>query len=171
MLITRTEEYGVRLVLRMAREGGQLTVTRLAELENLPEPTVAKVLLQLRRGGIVRAERGRNGGYSLADEPRRLSVAQVLGALGEPLFAGRFCQSEVACACPNNAECSLRSVWSHIDTMIGKVLEGTSLQDLLGSEEDVGRHVLGLWPLEAAPAAANTDSGGRRSPAYEGENA
>ncbi len=171
MLITRSEEYGIRLVLRLAREGGQVTVTRLAELENLPEPTVAKVLLQLRRGGIVRAERGRKGGYSLAAEPRALSVARVLGALGEPLFAGRFCQSEFACACPNDAECSLRSVWSHIDTMIGKVLEGTSLQDLLGSEESVGRHVLGLWPLEAAPAPVSNGSGGQGSPAYEGENA
>lgn len=170
MLITRTEEYGVRLVLRMAREGGQMTVSRLAELEALPEPTVAKVLLQLRRGGIVRAERGRTGGYFLADEPRRLTVARVLAALGEPLFAGRFCQSESACACPNDAECSLRSVWCHIDTMIGKVLEGTTLQDLLGSEETVGRHVLGLWPLEAAPVPLNEQSGRAIPPERQGEN-
>ncbi len=170
MLITRSEEYGVRLVLRLARQQEQLNVTQLAELENLPEPTVAKVLLQLRKAGIVSAERGRNGGYSLMEPPETTSVAQVLGALGEPLFSGRFCQSEVSCDCPNDPECGLRSVWSHIDRMIEAVLSGTTLKDLLGTERSVEHHVRGLWPLLNGSSSASVDTGSI-APVYEGENA
>jgi len=157
VLITKSEEYGVRLVMRMAREGGQLSVTQLAEMERLPETTVAKVLLQLRKAGLVRAERGRNGGYVLAEAPARISMARVLQALGEPLFSGRFCQAEIACACPNDAACGLRSVWAHIDRMIEKVLAGTTVEDLLAREDAVDRHVRSLWPIE-------TDSGTAREP-------
>ena len=170
MLITRNEEYGVRLVLRLARQQEQLTVTQLAELENLPEPTVSKVLLQLRRARLVSAERGRNGGYTLVDPPETTSVARVLGALGEPLFAGRFCQSEPSCDCPNDSECGLRSVWSHIDRMIEAVLSGTTLKDLLGTERSVEHHVRGLWPLTGSRGAGSVDTG-RMTPVYEGENA
>ena len=57
MRISKAEEYGVRLVMRLAAHGRQLTVTQLAELENLPEPTVAKVLSPLRRGVTCRSVR------------------------------------------------------------------------------------------------------------------
>ena len=155
MLITKMEEYGVRLVMRMAREGGQLSVTQLAEMERLPETTVAKVLLELRKAGVVRAERGRRGGYALADAPSRISMARVLQALGEPLFSGRFCQAELEADCPNDAACGLRSVWAHIDRMIGRVLAGTTVEDLLAREDAVDRHVRTLWPLETPAGGGN----------------
>jgi Rrf2 family transcriptional regulator, iron-sulfur cluster assembly transcription factor len=150
MRISKTEEHGVRLVMRLAAHGRQLTVTQLAELENLPEPTVAKVLLLLRRGGIVRAERGRHGGYSLSTSPSRISVGQVLESLGKPLFEGRFCYGvEVPDdrGCPREDGCGLRSVWRHIEMMVMRVLFGTSLNDLLHGEESVEAHVGDLWPL------------------------
>ena len=160
MQITRTEEYGIRLAMRLARSRDRLTVAELAELERIPAPTVAKVLHHLRRGGIVRAERGRNGGFVLSDAPERISVGSVLGTLGEPLFAGRFCTGEAWCDCPSQDECGLRPVWCHIDRMIGRVLEGTTLKDLLDGERSMERHVRGLWPVEAAP---ESEDGGRRT--------
>jgi len=167
MQITRNEEYGIRLAIRLARQGERMTVEELARLERLPAPTVAKVLLQLRRGGVVRAERGRNGGYALADAPGRISVGRVLGSLGEPLFAGRFCRTEPACECPSRVECGLRAVWCHIDAMIGRVLEGTTLEDLLGGEGSVARHVRRLWSVEDGEVS-NVRAGNGAVPA-EGE--
>lgn len=155
MMITRNEEYGIRLAMRLARHEGRATVEELARMERLPAPTVAKVLLQLRRGGIVRAERGRNGGYVLADVPERISVGRVLGSVGEPLFAGRFCTAEAGCDCPSRVECGLRAVWCHIDGMIGRVLEGTTLSDLLGGERRMEQHVRELWPVAEPPENGN----------------
>ncbi len=159
MMITRTEEYGIRLAMRLARHGGRMTVEELARLERLPSPTVAKVLLRLRRGGVVLAERGRNGGYILADAPERISVGRVLGSVGEPLFAGRFCSAEPGCDCPSHEECGLRAVWCHIDGMIGRVLERTMLSDLLTGERAMARHVRRLWPVET-PAGEEREGTG-----------
>ncbi len=161
MQITKTEEHGIRLVMRMAALNRQLTVAELARLENLPEPTVAKVLLQLKDGGVVVSERGRKGGYRLAAPPDQLSVGRVLDVLGNPLFVGRFCRplpvpSERTC--PRIDECGLRSVWHHLETMIMRVLAGTSLSDLLGKEESVKRHVVALWPGGGIDGPNGTES-------------
>jgi Rrf2 family iron-sulfur cluster assembly transcriptional regulator len=171
MRISKAEEYGVRLVMRLAAHGRQLTVTQLAELENLPEPTVAKVLSPLRRGGIVRAERGRHGGYSLSASPSRISVGQVLEALGEPLFEGRFCYGTEAPddrGCPREDGCGLRSVWRHIETMVMRVLFGTSLNDLLHGEESVEAHVGDLWPLRTGSGSGRLSTIENRERARQG---
>jgi len=144
MQITRTEEHGLRLVTRLAAEGGQLSVGEMAAMEQIPEPTVAKVLLALRRAGLVRAVRGRNGGYRLAAEASENSGGRVLEALGQPLFEGRFCKtldSESDMICPHDAACGIRPVWEHIESLIFNVLEKTTLADLLGGEESVREHV------------------------------
>ncbi len=144
MQISKTEEHGLRLVMRLAAHGGQLTVGELSEAENLPEPTVAKVLLGLRRAGLVRAERGRNGGYTLARRPEEISVGEVLESVGEPLFEGRFCQGmelPTGRACPHEDACGIRPVWQYIETMVMRVLSGTTLADVLEGEAAVRRHV------------------------------
>ena len=48
-------------MLRLAADGGRLNIRELAQLEAIPEATVAKVISKLRRAGLVCAERGRNG--------------------------------------------------------------------------------------------------------------
>ena len=54
--VTRAEEQAVRLIMRMAHVGDQVTLGDLAAAENLPEPTVAKLLGMLRRGGVIDQE-------------------------------------------------------------------------------------------------------------------
>ena len=56
--VTRAEEQAVRLSMRLAMVREQMTLAQLAQAEDLPEPTVAKLLNMLRRGGVVEAVRG-----------------------------------------------------------------------------------------------------------------
>ncbi len=91
MRITKFEEYGLRLVLRLAAAGGQLTIRELAEREGIPEATVAKVIARLRAAGLVRAARGRNGGYALAEPASAITIARIVEAFDERLYDPGFC--------------------------------------------------------------------------------
>ena len=85
--VTRAEEQAVRLTMRLATEGCQKTLGELAVEENLPEPTVAKLLGMLRRGGVVQAVRGRHGGYVLAGAPETISAGAVIRSVcGDEVF-------------------------------------------------------------------------------------
>lgn len=128
----------MRLALELARRGGvTVPLPELAAAEGIPPPVAAKVLLRLRRGGVVVAARGRAGGYVLAGPPAAISVARVLRAVGEPLFGASYCrQYEVAAdqPCSRAAGCSLRPVWAGLEALLGRHLDRITLADLLASE-------------------------------------
>lgn len=144
--ITRAEEQALRLIMRLAATGQQQTLGELADGESLPEPTVAKLLGYLRRGGVVDAVRGRNGGYILADEPARISAAKVIGCInGDPAFSYP-CTNPSDADCPRVGDCGLRPVWRHLENRVTAVLEQTSIADLLRSEAAASANLQDLWP-------------------------
>ena len=144
--ITRAEEQALRLIMRLASAGQQQTLGELAKSEALPEPTVAKLLGFLRRGGVVDAVRGRNGGYTLADEPRKISAGKVIWCInGDPAFSYP-CNDQMEADCPRNNDCGLRPVWHHLEQRVASVLEQTSIADLLTKEATATVNVQRLWP-------------------------
>lgn len=146
--VTRAEEQAVRLMMRMALFARQVTLAELAESEDLPEPTVAKLLGMLRRKGVVEAVRGRNGGYVLGNEPAAISVASILQAVSKETAFDYPCQRDNSDAdCPRTDECSLRQVWQHLEDRVAGVLQQTSIADLNRRQPDMRRDLNQLWPL------------------------
>ena len=66
MRLTSQEEYGLRCLLRVARDQESMTTPEIAVREGLTQAHVHKLMRLLRRGGLVKSVRGRNGGYQLA---------------------------------------------------------------------------------------------------------
>ena len=146
--VTRAEEQAVRLIMRLATIGEQLTLSQLAEAEVLPEPTVAKLLGMLRRGGVVEAVRGRNGGYVLAKPPERTSAGSVIRSIsGEQVFEYPCSDSTDRPDCTRTEDCGLRPVWKHLGSRVSEVLDQTSIADLLRTEMSVSSNLENLWPL------------------------
>jgi Rrf2 family protein len=147
--VTRAEEQAVRLIMRMALVARQTTLGELAEAEDLPEPTVAKLLGMLRRHGVVDAVRGRNGGYVLAGRPDEISAAQVIGAVSTNSVFGYPCRDNDAPPdCPRTENCGLRPVWRHLESRVTEVLRQTSIADLLQREATAQENLRDLWPLD-----------------------
>ena len=153
--ITKAEDQAVRLVMQLATSGEQLTLGQLSEREALPEPTVAKLLGLLRRGGVVEAIRGRHGGYVLSRDPTEIPVAEVLRALGaNPVNDHPCVESPINGGdCPRTGDCGLRAVWRHLQDQVNNLLEQTTMADLLRVEASVGGHVQQIWPAENASRA------------------
>jgi Rrf2 family protein len=144
--ITKFEEYGLRLILRLAADGGQLTIRELAERERIPEATVAKVIGRLRAAALVRAVRGRKGGYALAEPPAELTIARIVEAFDERLYDPGFCQRMAPgdAACSRAPSCGLRPVWRGLTAVVGDFLAGITVADVLAGGAAPRRGVLPL---------------------------
>ena len=83
MKLSAQEEYGLRCLLRLGREGegASLTISELSQREGITAPNVAKLMRVLRRAGYVLSTRGKEGGYTLARPPEEISVLEVVQAL------------------------------------------------------------------------------------------
>ncbi len=133
MRVTKAEEYGLRLVIRLASEGGQLTIRELADQEYLPKTTVAKVVGRLRRAGVVTSERGRNGGYALTSPADQITIARVVESCDERIYDPAFCDrmSPGKETCAHSTSCGLRPVWRGLTAVIGDFLAGITVADVI----------------------------------------
>ncbi|KAA0265185.1 MAG: Rrf2 family transcriptional regulator [Chlorobiota bacterium] len=139
MKFSSQEEYGLRLLLRIAKnsQGEGMTIPELAEAEGLSTANAAKLLRILRMGGYIDSERGQRGGYKLSRTPDKILVADVMTDLGGKLFDNTFCtdHSGMDLACTHEIDCSVRSLWSMIQRVVDGVLKQTTLADLMINEQ------------------------------------
>jgi len=140
MKINKQDEYGLRILLRIARAEGEegLSIPQLSELEGLSQPYVAKITRTLRVEGLIESTRGQKGGYIITKSPDQIKVKEVLDALGGLLFAENFCGSHSGQLklCTNSVDCSVRSLWTIMQYTLDRLLENITIQDLIGSEEE-----------------------------------
>ncbi|HEY3203554.1 MAG TPA: Rrf2 family transcriptional regulator [Thermoanaerobaculia bacterium] len=141
MKLSSQEEYGLRCLLRVGREGdgASLTIPELSRAEGISEPNVAKMMRTLRRGGFVKSTRGQSGGYSLSRPADQILVGHVLAVLGGRLYEPAFCDdhSGLERFCTHMPDCSIRSVWRMVQQAVDQVLGRITLKDLLRTEPEM----------------------------------
>ncbi len=150
MKLTSQEEYGLRCLLRVGREGAgeSLTIPELARAEGISEPNVAKMMRILRRGGFVKSTRGQSGGYSLSRPAEEIIVGHVLATLGGRLYEPAFCDghSGLERLCTHMPDCSIRSVWRMVQQAVDQLLGKLTLKDLLRTEPEMNAWRAGDGP-------------------------
>jgi Rrf2 family transcriptional regulator, iron-sulfur cluster assembly transcription factor len=141
MKITSSEEYGIRILIRIASanpvEG--LSIPQLSEAEKLTEPHVAKICRTLRMEGFINSTPGYKGGYVLAKPATEIIINDVLKALGGTLFDQQFCDAHTGLGrlCTNSVDCSTRSLWKMIQFTLDNLLNKLTLKDLMVNEKEV----------------------------------
>ncbi len=134
MQLLAQEEYGLRCLLQVARhaEPEPITIPVIAEREGLSPDYAAKLMRALRQAELVLSTRGAGGGYRLSRPAREITAWQVVQALGGSLFPREFCDSHPGQRhdCVHTTGCSIRGLWSSVESAIRGVLEGVTLADL-----------------------------------------
>ena len=142
MKITAQEEYGIRILIRIAKCGDEktgLSIPQISEAEGLTPHYVAKLTRQLRLGGFVKSTPGQKGGYVLSRPTSEININQILKTLGGALFNKEFCATHIGALnlCTNSVDCSARSLWKIIQYTVDQVLDKMTLADLCGKEDSV----------------------------------
>ena len=105
---------------------------RLAQAQEIPLKFLENILAEMRHAGIVRSQRGVEGGYWLARPAAEISVAEVIRAVEGPLANVRGTRPE-SVEYPGPAA-TLRDVWIALRASLRSVLEAVTLADLAGGE-------------------------------------
>ena len=86
--ITTKSPYAVRALAELARSGaGPVPIGELAKRRDIPVQFLEQLFAALRRGGVLRSQRGVKGGYSFARAPSQVTVLEVVELLDGPLGA------------------------------------------------------------------------------------
>lgn len=140
MKITAQEEYGLRILIRIAsckdKEG--MSIPQLSEAEGISSHYVAKLTRILRMEGFINSTPGIKGGYVLALPAEQIIINNVLKGLGGSLFDQKFCgtHSGALRLCTHSVDCSSRSLWQMIQYIVDDFLDKVTLYDLVSTEKD-----------------------------------
>ena len=148
MHVTAKADYAVRAVVELASSSQRSPrkVDEVARAQAIPLSFLENILTQLRSSGIVRSQRGPEGGYWLAKPPAELSLAQVIRAVEGPLVGVRGQRPEEV-EYVGSAE-SLKEVWIALRVNLRKVLENVTVADVAAGK--LPRSVLTLTRQERA---------------------
>ncbi len=93
MRVTAKVDYAVRAAMVLARvglaEGGPVKGERIGQDQDIPVKYLENILSELRQGGLVRSQRGAEGGYWLARPPTDITIADIIRAVEGPLATVR----------------------------------------------------------------------------------
>jgi Rrf2 family protein len=126
-------DYALRAVIELAASGqGPVKGERIAQAQEIPLRFLENILGDLRHAGIVRSQRGVEGGYWLARPPEEISVADVVRAVEGPIANVRGIGPEQVEYAGNAAR--LQDVWIAVRANLRGVLEQVTIADLARGE-------------------------------------
>jgi Rrf2 family protein len=133
MRVSARADYALRAALELAAAPGRrFTAEQLVRAQGIPGPFLEAILTPLRRGNIVRSQRGPDGGFWLARPAAEICLADVIRAIdGQFLEAPGELPPDVTY--PGPAE-PLRRVWIALRAFGPTVLETVTLGDIVSGE-------------------------------------
>ena len=124
MKLTTRGHNSVKAMLDLSLQPDLASVKLIAQRQNLPAPYLEKLLIQLRRAGLVESVRGSRGGYRLAKAPNQIYLGQILDAVGEPI-------TPLELASPEKAEDWVTlTLWRRLQEKLRETLYKISLEEL-----------------------------------------
>jgi Rrf2 family transcriptional regulator, cysteine metabolism repressor len=142
MMFSTKAEYGVRVMVELARHDGDTPVplAEVAETDGLPLAYLEHLVARLRRAGLVESRRGARGGYLLARPATDITMAEIVEAL-EGSIAPIECISEgadgtVVCAREAEADhvCPTKLLWTRVRFSIVRTLQDMTLAELVPAQ-------------------------------------
>ncbi|TAH27359.1 MAG: Rrf2 family transcriptional regulator [Cytophagales bacterium] len=136
-MLTKKSKYALKALLYMAKSNNIVKINELSKEEKIPQKFLESILLELKKHGLLNSTRGKNGGYSLRSAPEDITFGQVIRILDGPL-APVPCVSQLyykRCEeCIDEATCHIRMLMKQVRDETSKILDGTSLSDVLKNE-------------------------------------
>ncbi len=137
MKLTTRGQYSVKAMLDLSLQPGYgpASVSAIATRQHLPIPYLEKLLIELRRSGLVKSIRGVHGGYKLAKKPTQISLNDILVAVGESMVVDKLeideSRSKTQATDTNlAADWVTLMVWKRLNEKLQAALSSITLADL-----------------------------------------
>ncbi len=147
--------------LAMRQAEGPVTLSGISKRQKISLSYLEQLFGKLRRVQIVDSTRGPGGGYTLSREGERITVADIIKAVDEPLDATQ-CGSKGNCQGQTEepVQCMTHDLWTNLNKKMVDYLQSVTLKDLVLQQENRGVTVLSPFINKSKPAQVMADKAG-----------
>jgi len=154
MRLTTKGRFAVTAMLDLAMNGGKgpVTLAGISQRQSISLSYLEQLFGKLRRHTLVESVRGPGGGYMLARELDKLSVADIITAVDEPLDATQCRGKE---NCQEERRCMTHDLWARLNDKMYEYLDSVKLSDLVAQQSARAERVKVLQDRRAKEAAVS----------------
>ncbi|UCD22610.1 MAG: Rrf2 family transcriptional regulator [Chloroflexota bacterium] len=145
MKLSTKGRYGVRALLDLAlhQDEGLVPLKDIARRQEFSLPYLEHLIAPLIAAGLVKSTRGARGGVLLLQPPSKVKLSDVVQIL-EGSIAPVDCVNNPA-LCHRAASCVTRDIWIEMKRAISRVLDSTTLQDLVERQKQKSKTETGMY--------------------------
>ena len=135
MKISTKGRYGLRILMDLALHETEKPrlIRDIAKSQQISEKYISRLVIALRKAGMIRSVRGANGGFHIAMKPEEITLLDVIEVMEGPLSIVDCVSTPKRCKLSEN--CAPREVWCKLNNDIRELMRKTTLADILISYE------------------------------------
>jgi len=130
MKVSIRSQYGLQAMMYLVKSAKISPLTIIAEKENIPFDYLGKIMIKLKKAGLIKAKRGSRGGYFLAKSSKKIKIGDIIKVLEGEISLVR-CLSERNYYCPRQKICKTRKIWKKLKDSLDFTLNSITLADLV----------------------------------------
>lgn len=132
MKLTKTVDYGLRLILFLGQQDQKMAMPKLSETLGIPYNNLIKIVSKLSKAGLISTSQGKFGGIELAKPASELNILSVIEAIDGPITLLQCLdqQSDKLEPCNFICSCSLKGVFSTLQTQMTDYLGNVYVSDI-----------------------------------------
>lgn len=131
MHLTLETDYAMRIVDCIARDGGRIGASAIAERTNVTLRFSLKILRKLVASDIVHSYKGANGGYILAETPDKISIGDIIRAIEGSYFISRCLRDGHVCSRTRNGPCPYHALFDDISSEVQRRVDAVTVADMI----------------------------------------
>ncbi len=141
-MISKKTYYALKALIQLGKLNAvvekPVLINSIIEKDKLPKKFVESILIELKQSGVIKSKMGKGGGYYFTKSPKDIGIGSIMRTLEGPI-ALIPCASKTAyesCSnCQDETTCSIRFLFQSVRDEAAKILDSTSLEDLLAHEK------------------------------------
>ncbi len=135
--LTKEADGALRIVWLLGQRSDCLSAAEISEQIAVPAQFTLKILRKLSEGGVVRATRGKYGGYALEVPPEVLSVRRVVELIDGPITLNRCQENDFLCSRmgKNKEDCRFHCLFCALGEELTARLERVTIRDMIAPQE------------------------------------
>lgn len=139
MKLSTKGRYGLKAMYELAKNGSSepLSLKHIAEKQHISENYLEQLMAQLKKAHLVNSIRGAYGGYTLAKDPKDISVGEVVVALEGPIAITECSLEKDSYSCDNVEDCVLRPLWEKISESLKQTFYSVTVKDLVDQNIEI----------------------------------
>ena len=137
MKLTTKTRYALRAIVELAKQAknSALTLEVIAQRQGVKPKYLEQIFIKLHRANLIKSKKGPGGGYSIGLDPKKITLGEIMKAVGETTAPVRCAQDRPDNYCSGLTDCPIQPCWIELKKLIDLYVNDLTVDDIINGKD------------------------------------